>query len=261
MPTSDACYGTSAYPIKLGAVHVWRISLVATSAKLDELAQCLAADEMAAARRYVFAQHRDRFIAARANLRRILAGYLDQQPNELRFCYGAYGKPELVAADSAHKIAFNLSHSGDWALVAIAADFAVGIDIEQIRPDAATLRAIEQQFSLRERAVIAGVSAERRTAALFKAWTSKEAYIKGLGAGFSVRLADFDVCVDPDKPPRLLRAHAVAERSWCLHELPAIPGYSAALATALVPAQIINRTPEHDGAQGSFWLQGRPSSE
>lgn len=237
-------------PIAPGTVHVWCIPLVVTPSKLDELAQCLTADEMVVARRYVFAQHRDRFIVARANLRRILAAYLSQQPRELRFCYGPYGKPELMAPELAHKIAFNLSHSGNWALVAIAAGFRVGIDIEQVRPDLATLQAIEQQFSPRERSVIAGVPAEWRTAALFKGWTSKEAYIKGLGGGLSVRLAEFDVCVDPDKPPRLLRAHPLADRrgSWCLHEVPRIPGYSAALATALGPAQIISRTWRHDGA-------------
>jgi 4'-phosphopantetheinyl transferase len=254
MPNFDTCYGqiTNAYLIAPGAVHVWGVPLVATPAQLNELTECLAIDEMVAASRYVFAQHRDRFIAARANLRRILAGYLDQQPKELRFRYGACGKPALAAPDFTHKIAFNLSQSGSWALVAIAADFAVGIDIEQIRPDPATLRAIEQQFSPRERAVLSGIPAERRAAALFKGWTSKEAYIKGLGAGFSVSLAEFDVCVDPDRPARLLRAHPVADHrcSWCLHDVPPIPGYSAALATALVPAQIIGRIWQQDGAPG-----------
>src|SRR5690349_3717610 len=50
--------------------------------------------------------------------------------------------------------------------------------------------------------------AERFALGFFKCWASKEAYIKGRGAGLSIPLSGFDVCPDPDAPARLLRPYA-----------------------------------------------------
>lgn len=54
--------------------------------------------------------------------------------------------------------------------------------------------------------------------------------MKGVGLGLTGRLGDFDVCVRPDQPARLLRPLA-QHNGWFLHRVDAGSGYAAVLAT------------------------------
>ena len=65
---------------------------------------------------------------ARRALRELLGAYLDAPPEAIALVAGPLGKPEL--ADAA--LRFNLSHSAGLALVAVARDRAVGVDVERI---------------------------------------------------------------------------------------------------------------------------------
>jgi 4'-phosphopantetheinyl transferase len=92
-----------------------------------------------------------------------------------------------------------------------------------------------QVFAPAEQAAVAATPADRRAEAFFKCWTSKEAYIKGLGDGLAIPLRSFEVCVDPARPARLLRPYeaAPAGAAWSLHDVRALPlGYAATLAAA-----------------------------
>jgi len=84
--------------------------------------------ERARADRFDFRRDRDLFVAGHARLRRILGAYLQESPAALRFAYGESGKPALSGP-----LAFNLSHSGGFAALAVAR-FQLGVDIECIRP-------------------------------------------------------------------------------------------------------------------------------
>jgi 4'-phosphopantetheinyl transferase len=221
-------------------IEVWYVHLAATEAQLAGLARCLAPDEMVTAGRFKFEQHRRRFIMARASLRHILARYIGEPPGVLRFDLGPCGKPHFANAWYAAKIAFNLSHSEDWALIAVAPGFAVGIDIELVRPALATDDTIKLVFSPTEQIALAAFSGMRRTRAFFKGWTSKEAYIKGLGDGLLIPLQEFDVSVDPDRPAELLRPYGI-EMEWSLHNMNAPRGYVATLAAARRPMKIVTR--------------------
>jgi 4'-phosphopantetheinyl transferase len=224
-------------------VEVWHVPLVTSDIRLARLTCCLTPDEIAIADRFKFARHRRRFVTARAGLRHILARHVGEPPGALRFDLGPHGKPHLADARHAARVTFNLSHSEDWALIAIAPGFPVGIDIEQVRPALATADTIGLVFSRQEQAALAALSGMRRIRAFFKGWTSKEAYIKGLGGGLSVPLQEFDVSVDPEAPAKLLRPyHAAAGNwSWSLHDLEAPPGYAATLAAARQPLEIATR--------------------
>lgn len=71
---------------------------------------------------------------------------------------------------------FNLSHSGDWLLLAVG-DTAVGVDIEKItkiRP-----KTIEKYFSQSEQDRVAKQGAK----AFFELWCKKESYVKYTGEG------------------------------------------------------------------------------
>ena len=53
-------------------------------------------------------------------------------PAAITFSYGDKGKPELDAEAGAGRLHFNLTHSGDLALIALTTFAPVGVDIEHI---------------------------------------------------------------------------------------------------------------------------------
>ena len=228
----------------LGAsVDIWQVDLAVTGDDLECLENSLSPDEHRRASSYVFAQHRRNFIVARAALREILGGYLKCLAREIVFTYGVHGKPRLASLHSGSQLEFNLSHSGMRALIAVASGFAVGVDIEEIQPAFATFDMAEIAFSQNERDALARLPQKQRVAAFFKCWTSKEAYIKGLGKGLAIPLSEFDVCVLPDVPARLVRPYADAQDQniWSLRGLDAGQGYAAALAVSEIPTSIVVR--------------------
>jgi 4'-phosphopantetheinyl transferase len=183
---------------------------------------------MQRAGRFYFPRDRDRFIAAHGCLRDVLARYLHCQPDQLTFSVNRYGKPALRN----YKLEFNLSHSGDFALIAIAQGRRVGIDVEHIRQGISLQDIALQNFSKSEFAELQSLPREQQEAAFFACWTRKEAYIKAQGLGLSLPLENFDVSLHPNEPA-LLRAtrpnHEEAAR-WVLLPLVVDSFYAAAVA-------------------------------
>jgi 4'-phosphopantetheinyl transferase len=103
-------------------VHVWRASLRVRVPAIDlhQLQATLTADEIHRAARFYFQKDRDHYIAGRGLVRAILGRYLDIAPGEIRFRYGLHGKPELDSSIDRRDISFNVSHSHDLALIAVA---------------------------------------------------------------------------------------------------------------------------------------------
>ncbi len=211
-------------------VHVWRATLDLPVALLRQLATTLAPDEEARAQRYHFAQHRDRFIAARGILRSILARYLHMASDQVRFAYDRHGKPRLQDTTSI-VLNFNLSHAEGLALYAITSITHVGIDLEVVRPALATSEIAAHFFSPTEVRALAALPNAARTEAFFACWTRKEAYCKALGEGLSLALDRFTVSVDLQLPALLAVEGSPEEPAyWALRTLDAGPGYQATLA-------------------------------
>lgn len=191
--------------------------------RLDATADpgCLAADEAARATRYVRPEDAAAFRAARTGLRRILGGYLGQAPVDLEFHYGPEGKPELAGAP-----AFNLSHSGGWAALAVAEGSRIGVDIEAHRPVEPAVA--ERFFSPAERAALEPLEGKAWHRGFFEIWTRKEAFVKALGLGLYRPLDSFDVTLGPG--PRLARMAEGGEERWRLIDLATGPGFAGALA-------------------------------
>ena len=116
-------------PALAAEVHLWLASLQPPAEPLAALTATLTVDERERAARFRFPEHRDRFIAGRGLLRELLGAYLDQPATLIRFNQGSRGKPTLVGQPAETGLHFNLSHSGDRALYAIA-QREVGVDLE-----------------------------------------------------------------------------------------------------------------------------------
>jgi 4'-phosphopantetheinyl transferase len=218
-------YGEAISPLDGDSVHLWLLPLLQFPPTLT----CLQSDEWTRARRFRFEQDQLRWIAARSMLRRLLATYLDQAADALRFVYTAYGKPSL--ADHPH-VTFNLSHSGDYGLLAVTLNRQVGIDIERIRPDFADPSVASHFFSQAEQIALAAYAPIEYADAFFTCWTRKESYIKAQGEGLSHPLKDFDVSLLPDIEDALVatRPDTNEKHNWRIMPVQ-VPGQYAAAVT------------------------------
>ena len=212
-----------------GEVAVHRVALGVGGADLASLEAVLSRDERERAGRFRFGRHRDRFIVARSALRRILSVYGAGAPAEIRLRYGPKGKPRL-ASDCG--IEFNVSHSEDLAVVAVAQGSEVGIDVERIRAMPSGRAIARRFFSATEAAMLERLPAAEFGEAFWRCWTRKEAYVKARGDGLSLPLDSFDVSLEA--PGRLLllatRPDAGEAHHWRLLDVNVGPGYAAALA-------------------------------
>jgi 4'-phosphopantetheinyl transferase len=211
--------------------HAWLIPTDVAPLRLRALEAILSPDEQERAARFHFERDRARFVVARGSLRRILGRYLGLPPDAFRFLYSSHGKPYLAGDGRAALLSFNVSHSGDWALCAVAGGRRVGVDVEIIRADLAGETIAERFFSPREVAALRSLAPGEQVAAFFRCWTRKEAFLKARGEGLSLPLDRFDVSLRPGEPPALLRTldDPFEARRWSMLALPSPPMHETAL--------------------------------
>ena len=127
---------------------------------------------------------------------------------------------------------FNLSHSGDFALIAVTQGRKIGVDVERIRQGISSHVIAQQYFSKAEVAELQSLPIDQRESAFFTCWTRKEAYIKAQGLGLALPLESFDVSLTPGQPA-ILRATRPDEKEstrWTLRSLDVDPNYAGAIA-------------------------------
>lgn len=215
-------------------VHVWRARLDVSGAELALLRDTLAQDELDRAQRFHFPRDRDRYIAAHGALRVILGSYLGIAPNRVQFdpATSPHGKPRLKQPTArGQAVFFNISHSHELALYAVACGRDVGVDVEYVRPNLAEGRIAERFFAPGEVASLRGLPAHEQPLAFFNCWTRKEAFVKARGEGLSLPLDRFEVSLAPGQPPALLRVVDAPDEAarWSLHAFAPAAGYVAAL--------------------------------
>jgi 4'-phosphopantetheinyl transferase len=208
---------------------VWSLPTESSAAITGQFEQLLSEEEKERAGRYHFETDRRRFVLARGTLRILLSRYLDVSPLSLQFRYGPNGKPSLKNSSGVN---FNLSHSGELAVFAFAAEREIGIDVERIHPLRDRADIARRFFSLGEATDLMGLSEDEQERAFFLCWTRKEAYIKATGEGVSTPLDQFRVTLTPDQPARFVHVEGSpdAAKMWMLHDLQLARGYAAALA-------------------------------
>ncbi len=189
--------------------------------------------ELSRSRRFVRPIDRRRYVLAHAALRALLARCLGVEVAEVRYESGIYGKPRL--ASGLLPFDFNLSHSEGLALLAVARQRSVGVDIERLRDMPDALNMADLHFSAAERRDLQSLPRSERPAAFLRCWTRKEAIVKATGEGLRRALDDFDVDLAPGSMSSLTRyeGRPGAEAGWSLRDLPSPPGYVAAGAVSV----------------------------
>ncbi len=177
-----------------------------------------------------------RWLVSRAALREILAAKLGVGAADVKLKLGDHGRPGLDPAHHDRALDFNLSHSGELALIAIARQVRLGIDIERHR-DRDPLRVANRYFSPAEVNAVRAFPPADRPDAFLRYWTAKEALAKGLGLGMQASPGELELVCQPGGamvPVRLAT-------DWQLLEVEVPSGYRGALAVAAAEVRVTSR--------------------
>jgi 4'-phosphopantetheinyl transferase len=156
-------------------------------------------------------------VPSEQTLRRLLALYLDEAPEEIGLARDERGKPRLAAEPE--RLAFNLSHSGELTLIAVSCGRDVGVDVERLKPERELVALAERALGPEEAAAVRSAGDPERTRLFYELWTRHEARLKCLGVGLA-------------GTPTWPSAPVAVEN------LPIDPGYAAALAVSGDPVPV-----------------------
>lgn len=215
------------------SAHVWSVPLDVSQRTYDGLLATLATDEQSRASSFRFDEPRRRYVVARGALRQLLGLYLGIRPQHVALTVYENRKPCLAARQTAASINFNVSHSGEIALIAFALGAEVGVDVEQQR-DVHHLEQIARRFfHPSETNAVMAAPEHSRNLAFLRCWTGKEAVLKAAGTGIVGNLSDFSISIRAERPELIefpmIDAAGKSGRCWLEHLNPC-DGYVAAIA-------------------------------
>jgi 4'-phosphopantetheinyl transferase len=176
---------------ELDRAHVWVWDLDAVPQPDTARRFVLSANERARADRLRSLRLRRRFEARCLLVRHVLGPLVGVSPEALAFETTANGKPRLVlpgraaAGGRGAALDFNLSHSENVLVLAVALDRQVGVDIEVVQPGVDVLAVAEAQFTAAELAWLRALPPEQQRPAFYRLWTRNEAISKVSGQGIA----------------------------------------------------------------------------
>jgi 4'-phosphopantetheinyl transferase len=160
------------------------------------------------------------------------------------FISGRHGKPSLAGPPrSVGNVRFNLTRSHNSALIAVAHNREVGIDVERIRDNVESVELAERFFSRNEFERLRHLPGDQANRLFFTLWASKEAYLKAIGTGLSLGLDRFEVLPVPEEPVARVRLSGESRpHENCLIRMLSLgPDYVGAVAAEGEDWQVIYR--------------------
>jgi 4'-phosphopantetheinyl transferase len=174
-------------------VLLYLISLPTMARHREAFVSVLSPDEKERMQRFCSEKLQLHFALTRGSLRHILACHLSCAPAQVPLQYTALGKP-FIEDEELH---FNLSHSGDFGVVAIASKDLVGVDIERCESSNKPYYEIAKRFfTVTEFKALLHCPIREGEALFYYLWTQKEAFLKAIGEGLGFGLNCFEVSTD-----------------------------------------------------------------
>ena len=181
------------------AITLWWCELHATTDQLESYATVLSAAERALAARFGARLLRDRYIIGRSALRLALSRTLGVAAADVSIVRGARGRPQL---EGNAQLDFNVSHTGDVALIGLCHVGRIGVDVERC-DRRINVDGIARKFlTARERGSLATSSADQARRTVLTLWTCKEAMSKATGDALSAPFAAIDIDLGRGRAPR-----------------------------------------------------------
>lgn len=205
-----------------GEVQLWAVQVT----EHGNLAALLDRDERHRAAAFVSQRARTTFLASRGAQRLVMAHYLDRPPAKVRISrtcrhcgHPDHGRPEADGGPD-----YSVAHSGDWVIIAVVGGSGpVGVDLERARAHTDIELVADTVFAPAERDMMRQLPPSDRAGFFYRTWARKEAVAKSTGRGLVVDLGTLDVGAATVPLPGAEQRH--------VRDLPAPPGYAAAIAT------------------------------
>jgi len=210
-----------------GEVHVWVVRLDAPMPDALHMEEVLSGDERREACRYRDRHESFRFVMRRAARRITLAPYVGIPPSGLEFATSPHGKPSLAQSSS---IVFNCTASNDLAIIAVAEQCRIGVDLEHLPPPADALDVARHFLSDAENAALRAAPPDTQGVLFLLYWTRKEALLKALGTGLREPFTEFTVEPGSGGGVVCRQSESGALEQWNLISLQPASTYLATLA-------------------------------
>ncbi|WP_027126991.1 4'-phosphopantetheinyl transferase family protein [Gelidibacter mesophilus] len=169
------------------AVKIYKIELFQFEKTIIYLSDFLSPEERIRANGYHFEKTKNQFIICRILLKFLLAEHLKININLISIELDSLKKPFLASHPF---VFFNVSHAGDYALIAISKN-SIGIDIEFIDKKFVYNDILAHVFNRTEIDEIVTSNSEHLY--FYRFWTRKEAIVKAIGKGIDDSLSEITV--------------------------------------------------------------------
>jgi len=177
-------------------VELWLMNLPVSEARTWRSDLSLNGLESARARAFSSPAMGEFYAASVVFRRTVLGALLNLPPAEVCFeVLPGSQKPCLARCQNPADWRFNLSHSGECAVLALTQGRAVGVDIERMRGAVNWQGVAQTAFSVSEQAALMAVPPVQRLDLFYRLWTAKEAYLKACGLGLGTPLEAVSVAV------------------------------------------------------------------
>lgn len=215
-----------------GEVHLWLTDLDLPPEKAAIISELLSDDEISRVNRLRSEPSKQHFLIRRSILRLLSGKYLSVSPKLVVFRLGLYGKPGLSEHYTDMRFEFNLSSSGTVALFGFCKDMPVGVDIERVDTGFDYKGVVSSYFSEEEQTRLQALEPDQRRLAFYTLWARREAFLKGLGTGFShsAHLPVISTVADQDHNSYLPSMSPLQISAWLVYDLKLPAGYVGALA-------------------------------
>jgi len=219
-------------------VHVFLFQLGLFNSK--DLLPCLSEDEHNRAGKLKVEQKKNQFVITRGILRRLLSSSLGKEPREIMFSYEQHCKPVINDKFNNKSVEFNISHSGDYALIAMTLENKVGVDIEEINTEIDFQSLSNRFFSEMEKKELISLDRNEQLDAFYRAWVRKESFIKAIGKGVAFGLDRFSVSLEENKEAGMeIVITESLNNEWFCYDLINLDNYKTALTTCRKGIDII----------------------
>lgn len=214
-------------------INVWFIEIKKYLPEREIYLRQMSEEEQGRASALKVEEKRSQYIITHYWLRRILAELINKPSEQIKIEISPRGKPQL-APQSGDAISFNMSHSGEYAVIATAPRvLSVGVDIEKIdMHKTLSEKLLAKIMSPQERAELARQTKSGAKATFFyHKWTAKEAWVKAHGQGLAnMQLSQVEVCARKTHYKIVSLDPKVLLPSWLVVELAAPSGYLGAVS-------------------------------
>ncbi len=167
------------------SVEVWHGIITADEELYNRFLAVLDDDEQRQANRFKNTLLHKRYVEVHGRMRSLLAEVVKQAPEQITIYKTKQGKPYLPDYP---EVTFNLSHSAEQLLIAVAQNCRVGVDIEVCKPRANLTGLVNKCFAEAEMSYWNQLPDNEKKQAFYRFWTRKEAFVKATGHGIVLGL-------------------------------------------------------------------------